>query len=110
MVVTLIPAKFVMLPFAYLIFIGIAFASGNTNLFLSPEINSHINSNVRSTAVSAQKMLASFIRAIIQFISGSIILGSSVGTFYMYLGFFVLIVIFPLAWNIMIHKDKLLHS
>jgi len=110
MIITLIPAKFIILPFAYLIFIGIAFASGNTNLFLSPEINSHINSNVRSTAVSAQKMLASFTRAIIQFISGPIILASNVGTFYMYLGIVTLVIILPLAWSIMIHKDKLIRT
>jgi MFS family permease len=107
MVITLIPAKFVALPYALIIFTGIAFASGNTTLFLSPEINNNIRSSVRSTANSAQKMLASLVGAIAQWISGSIIMQSSVGTFYMYLGFFTLLFILPLAWNIMSHKDRI---
>lgn len=110
LVLALIPAKFTTLPFAYLIFIGIAFVSGNTNLFISPEINENIRSKVRSTALSAQKMISSLFRAVIQWISAYIIVKESVGSFYTYLGIFSLIFILPLAISVMNHKHRIVKN
>ena len=107
MVLTLLPASIVTLPLAYITFTGIAFTSGNSGLFISPEIQDHLNSSVRSTALSAQKMLLSFVGVLIQWISAPIIAGSSVGNFYVYLGIFTLVCILPLAWNIMLSKKKM---
>lgn len=107
MVISLIPAKFTSLPFAYLNFILIAFVSGNTNLFISPEINENIKSEFRSTALSAQKMIASFMRALIQWVSAFVIVNQSVGSFYTYLGIFSLVIIFPLSLSLIKQKHKL---
>jgi len=106
LVISLIPAGIVKLPWAYLIFIGIAFNSGNTDLFLSTEINAHLSSNVRSTAISIQRMLASSFGAIIQWLSIIPIAMSSVGTYYSYLGIFALLVILPLGRSLAIHKHR----
>jgi MFS family permease len=107
MVISLLPAGFTHLPFAYLILLGIAFTSGNADMFISPEVHEHLSSSVRSTAVSAQKMVASTIGAIVQWISAPIILAQSVGSFYTYLGVFSLVLIFPLALSVMRHKHKI---
>lgn len=106
MVVSLIPAGFVTLPLAYILFFVIAFNSGNTHLFLSPEINAHLSSSVRSTAVSIQRMLASSFGAIAQWLSIVPIALSGVGTFYSYLGVFSLLFILPLAYSLATHKHK----
>lgn len=106
MVMALIPAGFVTLPFAYIIFFGIAFNSGNADLFLSPEINAHLSSTVRSTAISIQRMLASSFGALIQWLSIAPIALNGVGGFYTYLGFFSLLVILPLAYSLASHKHK----
>lgn len=98
MLVTLLPASVITLPAAYILFVGIAFTSGNTNLFFSPEYNRYIDSTVRSTAVSAQKMLASLVGAVVQWISAPIIAGATVGLFYTYLGVFTLVILCPLTW------------
>ncbi|MBP9759302.1 MFS transporter [Candidatus Dojkabacteria bacterium] len=107
MVVMLLPAKFVELPAAYLILIGIAFASGNVDLFMSAEINENISSDVRSTTLSAQKMISSFVGASVQWLSAYVIVRESVGNFYTYLGIFSLIVILPLAISVTHHKHKI---
>ena len=107
MVATLIPAKFIALPIAYLMIVGIGFTSGNSNVFMTPEVNENINSNIRSTALSAQKMIASLIKACVQWISALIIVKSSVGTFITYLGVFSLIIILPLAISVMRHKHRI---
>lgn len=106
MVISLIPAKYVALPLGYLIFIGIAFNSGNSDLFLSPEINKHLASSIRSTSISIQRMFASTIGAIIQWVSIGVVAKESIGTFYTYLGFFTLLVILPLAYVLTVHKHK----
>ncbi len=105
--VSLIPASHLTLPWAYLVLIGIAFNSGNTDLFFSGEINKHLSSSVRSTAISIQRMLASTFGAIVQWLSIGVISGLNVGTYYSYLGFFSLIVIVPLAYNLTLHKHRL---
>lgn len=104
MVISLVPAGLTSLPWAYLVFIGIAFNSGNTDLFLSPEINKHLSSNVRSTAISIQRMLASTFGVVVQWTSIAAIARSSVGTYYSYLGVFSLFVIIPLAYSLSVHK------
>ena len=101
-----IPANQVTLPWAYIVLVGIAFNSGNTDLFFSPEINKHLSSSVRSTAISIQRMLASTFGALIQWLSIAVIAGHSVGTFYTYLGIFSLVFIIPLAYNLTIHKHR----
>lgn len=106
----LIPARFTVLPLAYIVFIGVAFSSGNTNTFISPEVNENISSSIRSTAISAQRMISSLIRAIIQWLSAFVIVNQSVGSFYTYLGIFCLIVIFPLALNVMNHKHRIVNA
>lgn len=106
MTISLIPASFATLPWAYLVFIGIAFNSGNTDLFLSPEINTHLASAVRSTAISLQRMLASTFGAIVQWISVAVVVGQGVGQYYTYLGIFSLLVILPLAYSLTTHKHK----
>ncbi len=108
MVLSLIPAGFTTLPYAYLVFIGIAFSSGNGDLFMSPEINKHLNSSVRSTAVSIQRMFASTFGAIIQWASVLVVTRQSIGTYYSYLGIFALLVIVPLAYSLSLHKSKML--
>jgi hypothetical protein len=110
MVISLIPAGFSVLPWAYLIFIGIAFNSGNTDLFLSPEINHHLSSSVRSTSISIQRMFASTFGALIQWLSITVISHQSVGLYYSYLGVFSLVIILPLALSLSIHKHKQLNS
>ena len=104
MALSLIPAGFSVLPWAYIVFIGIAFNSGNTELFLSPEINKHLNSNIRSTAISMQRMLASIFGTIVQWLSITVILKQSVGSYYSYLGVFSLLIILPLAYSLMRQK------
>ncbi len=106
LVVSLLPAGFTSMPWAYLVFIGIAFNSGNTDLFLSSEINAHLNSNVRSTAISIQRMLASTFGAIIQWLSIVPIAMSGVGIYYSFLGIFSLLVILPLGYRLAIHKQR----
>ncbi len=106
MIASLIPAGFVYLPIAYLSVVGIAFVSGNINLYITPEINENIKSSTRSTALSAQKMIASFARAVVQWIGAYVIINASIGIFYTYLGIFSLIFILPLAVNISNHKHK----
>jgi MFS family permease len=106
LVFSLLPAGFVKMPWAYLVFIGIAFNSGNTDLFLSSEINAHLNSNVRSTAISIQRMLASTFGAIIQWLSIVPIAMSGVGTYYSYLGIFSLLVILPLGYRLALHRHR----
>ena len=106
LVISLLPAGLVTLPWAYLVFIGIAFNSGNTDLFLSAEINAHLTSTVRSTSVSIQRMLASSFGAIIQWLSIVPIAMSGVGTYYSYLGIFALLVILPLGRSLAIHKHR----
>lgn len=110
MALSLLPAEFLHLPIAYLVLIGIAFTSGNADMFISPEIHEHLRSEVRSTAVSAQRMLASTIGTCAQWISAPIVLAQSVGSFYSYLGVFVLIAIVPLAVSIMNHKHKMVDT
>lgn len=110
LVISLIPAKFITLPLAYLIILGIAFASGNTKPFISPEINENISSEVRSTALSAQSMISTLFRAFIQWISAYIIVRESIGSLYTYLGIFSFIVILPLAINVMYHKHKIVKN
>lgn len=100
MIASLLPASVVTLPVAYMLFVGIAFTSGNTNLFFSPEYNRHIDSKVPSTAVSAQKMIASFVGAVVQWISAPIVAAQSVGVFYSYLGIFTLVILIPLTWSV----------
>lgn len=106
LIISLIPAGFVTLPMAYLVFIGIAFSSGNTDLFLSSEINTHLSSSVRSTAISIQRMFASTFGAIVQWLSIIPISISGVGSYYSYLGIFSLLVILPLALSLTEHKYK----
>lgn len=105
--ISLIPAGHITLPWGYLVLIGIAFNSGNTDLFFSGEINKHLSSGVRSTAISIQRMLASTFGAIVQWLSIGVIAGHSVGTYYSYLGFFSLMIVIPLAYNLTIHKHRL---
>lgn len=104
--ISLVPAGFAILPWAYLVFIGIAFTSGNTDLFLSPEINKHLSSGVRSTAISIQRMIASTFAALIQWMSVFVVVQHGVGTYYSYLGIFSLLIIVPLAYNLAIHKHR----
>ena len=106
MIISLIPARFVTLPLAYFVLVGIAFTSGNVDLFLSPEIHKHLNNSIRSTSISAQRMLSSTVGAIVQWISAPVIISQSIGHFYSYLGLFALIIIMPLAFNLMNHKHK----
>ncbi len=110
LVIALIPAKFAALPLAYLIITGIAFASGNTKPFITPEINENIKSEVRSTALSAQNMISTLFRAFIQWASAYIIVKESIGSLYTYLGIFSLIVILPLAINLTYHKHKIVKN
>lgn len=104
LIVSLIPAKYVNLPWAYLTFLGVAFTSGNADLFISPEIHENLRNEIRSTAISAQRMLASSIGACIQWISAPIIISNGIGYFYNYIGYFTLIFILPLAYKLMSHK------
>lgn len=97
MVFSLLPAKFISLPLAYLVFIGIAFNSGNTDLFLSAEVNAQIDSRVRSTAISVLRMLASAIGALTQWLSIGVVAAHSVGTYYSILGIFSLLILVPIA-------------
>ena len=106
MVISLTPAAFTALPWAYLVFVGIAFNSGNTDLFLSAEINQHLGSEVRSTAISIQRMLASTFGAIVQWLSVAVIMQKTVGTYYSYLGIFSLLIIVPLAYSLANHKHR----
>lgn len=106
MIMFLIPARFVTLPWAYLVFIGIAFNSGNTDLFFSPEIHKHLDSSVRSTAVSIQRMFASTFGAIVQWVSIPIVVSQSIGSYYSYLGIFSLLIIVPLAYVLTLHKHR----
>lgn len=106
LVVSLLPAGFVTLPLAYLIFFGIAFNSGNSDLFLSAEINAHLSSSVRSTAVSIQRMLASTVGTIIQWLSIIPIAIYGVGRYYSYLGIFALLIILPLGYSLSLHKHR----
>lgn len=106
MTVTLLPAGIVTLPLAYLVFVGIAFNSGNSDLFFSPEINKHLASSVRSTAVSIQRMLASTFGAVLQWSSIALIARSSVGNFYSYIGIFALLILIPLAYSLTQHKHR----
>lgn len=110
MIITLTPAKFTTLPLAYLLLVGIAFASGNTNLFMSPEINENVSSSIRSTALSAQKMLSSLVGALVQWISAFIVISQNIASFYTYLGIFTLVIIFPLALNLMNHKHRIVNA
>lgn len=107
MILSLLPAKFVSLPYALILFVGIAFASGNKNVFFEPEITRNLSAKVRSTALSAQRMLSSLVSAVVQLISGPIILSKSIGMFYTYLGVFSLIVILPLGVLVMSQRDKM---
>jgi hypothetical protein len=85
---------------------GVAFNSGNTDLFLSPEIHLHLTSKVRSTAISIQRMLASTFGALVQWASIAVVAGSNIGSFYTYLGIFSLIIILPLAMALQSHKHR----
>lgn len=100
LVISLIPAAFATLPWGYFIFLIIAFTSGNTDLFLSPELHKHITSHVRSTAISIERMFASTFGAAIQWLSIIVISGQSIGTYYSYLGIFALLVILPLSYQL----------
>lgn len=106
MVVSLLPASLLSLPLAYFTLILIAFNSGNTELFFSSEIQSHIDSATRSTAVSLMRMFASVVGAIIMYLSSFVVNGDSVGQYYSYLGIFALIFIVPLAYLQSHHKHK----
>lgn len=106
MALTFIPAASISLPWAYLILIGIAFNSGNTELFFSAEINSHLSSSVRSTAVSIQRMFASAFGVIVQWLSIAVVAQNSIGTYYSYLGIFVLVIIIPLSIRLSTHKHR----
>lgn len=110
LVIALTPAKFATLPLAYLIITGIAFASGNTKPFITPEINENIKSEIRSTALSAQNMISTLFRAFIQWTSAYLIVKESIGSIYTYLGIFSLIVILPLAINLTYHKHKIVKN
>ena len=110
LVIALIPARFATLPIAYLIITGIAFASGNTKPFITPEINENIKSEVRSTALSAQNMISTLFRAFIQWVSAYIIVKESIGSLYTYLGIFSLIIILPLAINVTRHKHRIVKN
>jgi len=106
MVFSLLPASLLTLPLAYFTLILIAFNSGNTELFFSSEIQSHIDSATRSTAVSLMRMFASVVGAIIMYLSSYVVNGGSVGQYYTYLGLFALIFIVPLAYLQSHHKHK----
>lgn len=106
MTIFMLPAKFATLPWAYLIFFGIAFNSGNTDLFLSPEINEHLNSNIRSTAISIQRMLASAFGTLLQWFSIGVVVKSGVGEYYSYQGIFTLAITLPLAYLLVQHKHR----
>lgn len=97
MIISLIPARFAIYPYTYLIIFGVAFISGNTGMFLTPLFIKHIDSKVRTTAISAIKMFGVLIYAILTFISGPIIEGSSTGYFFYLEGIFTLLIILPLA-------------
>lgn len=105
MVLAFIPARAITLPWAYAILVGIAFNSGNTDLFFSATINRQLSSAVRSTAISMQRMLASSFGALVQWASIVVIASGSVGTYYSYLGFFALVIIIPLAYNLALSKS-----
>lgn len=106
MAASLLPAGLASLPWAYLILLGIAFSSGNADLFLSPEIHEHLSSATRSTAISLQRMFASTFGAMIQWASVAVITLHSIGTYYSYLGLFALFITLPLAANLSIHKHR----
>lgn len=106
MVFSLVPASILTLPLAYFTLVLIAFNSGNTELFFSSEIQSHIDSATRSTAVSLMRMFASGVGAIIMYLSSYIVNGGSVGQYYTYLGLFTLVFIIPLAYIQSHHKHK----
>jgi MFS family permease len=106
MTLTFIPAGVTGLPWAYLILIGIAFNSGNTELFFSAEINKHLSSSVRSTAISIQRMFASTFGVIVQWLSIAVVAQHTIGTYYVYLGIFVLVIIVPLALSLSTHKHR----
>mgnify|MGYP003440325374 FL=1 len=106
MVVSFIPSSVITLPLAYLTLSLIAFNSGNTELFFSGEIQSHIDSSTRSTAVSLMRMLASIVGAVIMYLSSFVVNGGSIGQYYTYLGLFTIIFILPLAYVESHHKHK----
>jgi MFS family permease len=107
MVISLIPAGVSTFPWTFLIFVGIAFNSGNSDLFISPEIHKHLSYSVRSTAISLQRMLASTFGAIVQWTSVAVVVNHSVGTYYSYLGIFSLLIILPLAYILADHRHQL---
>jgi len=106
MIITLIPAQFVTFPLTYFVIFGIAFASGNNSMFIMPELNKHISSTIRATAISAERMFGVLIYSIVTYISGPIIAKSSVGNFYLYEGIFTILIIMPLALAIYKNKNK----
>ncbi len=106
MLISFIPSSLLALPLAYFTLILIAFNSGNTELFFSGEIQSHIDSSTRSTAVSLMRMFASVVGAIIMYLSSYTVNGGSVGQYYTYLGLFTLVFIIPLAYIQSHHKHK----
>lgn len=106
MIISLIPARFVGYPATYLIIFGVAFISGNVGMFLTPLFIKHIDSKVRTTAISAIRMFGVLIYAILTYISGPIVEQSSVGHFFFLEGIFTLIIILPLAILIYNHKER----
>lgn len=105
MLLTLIPAPFVRFPLTYLIIFGVAFTSGNSSMFIMPELNKHIDSSIRATAISAEKMFGVLIYSLVTYISGPIIAKSGVGRFFLYEGIFTVLIILPLAFSIYRHKQ-----
>jgi len=87
------------------IIFGVAFTSGNTGMFMTPLFIKHLDSKVRTTAISAVRMFGVFIYAILTYISGPIIAKSSTGNFFFLEGIFTLLVIMPLAVIIFKHKN-----
>jgi len=105
MVIVLMPIKYFTLPISMVFLLGIGFASANADLFMSPLINSNLESRVRTTALSAQYMLIAIVYAILQICSASFIANNRVGDFYQLLGIFTVVIIIPLVISL-IHKGK----
>lgn len=100
MVLAMVPARYFAMPVSTIFLVGIAFASSNADLFMSPIINAKINSNVRTTALSAVNMLTSTTNSGIQLLSAPFMANQKVGDFYQLLGVATAVIIIPLMLSL----------
>jgi MFS family permease len=100
MVLSMIPIKYFSMPLALIFLWGIAFASANADLFMSPIINAKLDSNIRTAGLSAINMLTSTTVSIIQLFAAPYMANLQMGNYYQLLGILTAVIIIPMMLSL----------